>query len=160
MVTLTGMAKGSGMVHPNMATMFGLIASDVVMTAECLHTLLGCAVNHSFNCVTVDGDTSTNDACAIVATQVSGHETISDPASLEAQIFAGALSSLSDDLAEMLARDGEGARDPPDGNSLRRVCCWDSCAGADAATRCWGSMLRLVWWCTGSAGTRCGRRCV
>ena len=76
------------MVHPNMATMFGLIASDVVMTAECLRTLLGYAVNHSFNCVTVDGDTSTNDACAIVATQVSGHETISDPASLEAQIFA------------------------------------------------------------------------
>ena len=67
-VTLTGMAKGSGMIHPNMATMFGLVASDVAMTAECLQTLLGHAVNHSFNCVTVDGDTSTNDACAIVAT--------------------------------------------------------------------------------------------
>ena len=125
-VTLTGMAKGSGMVHPNMATMFGLIASDVVMTAECLHTLLGYAVNHSFNCVTVDGDTSTNDACAIVATQVSGHETISDPASLEAQIFAGALSSLSDDLAEMLARDGEGA------TKFVRVICEDATSDEDA----------------------------
>ena len=125
-VTLTGMAKGSGMVHPNMATMFGLIASDVVMTAECLHTLLGYAVNHSFNCVTVDGDTSTNDACAIVATQVSGHETISDPASLEAQIFADALSSLSDDLAEMLARDGEGA------TKFVRVICEDATSDEDA----------------------------
>ena len=125
-VTLTGMAKGSGMVHPNMATMFGLIASDVVMTAECLQTLLGYAVNHSFNCVTVDGDTSTNDACAIVATQVSGHETISDPVSLEAQIFAGALSSLSDDLAEMLARDGEGA------TKFVRVICEDATSDEDA----------------------------
>ncbi|NCV52178.1 MAG: bifunctional ornithine acetyltransferase/N-acetylglutamate synthase, partial [Gammaproteobacteria bacterium] len=68
-VTLTGMAKGSGMIHPNMATMFGLIASDVVMSSACLQVLLKQAVNHSFNCVTVDGDTSTNDACAIVATQ-------------------------------------------------------------------------------------------
>ncbi len=125
-VTLTGMAKGSGMVHPHMATMFGLIASDVVMTAECLHTLLGYAVNHSFNCVTVDGDTSTNDACAIVATQVSGHEIISDPASLEAQIFASALSSLSDDLAEMLARDGEGA------TKFVRVICEDATSDEDA----------------------------
>jgi glutamate N-acetyltransferase/amino-acid N-acetyltransferase len=108
-VTLTGMAKGSGMIHPNMATMFGLIASDVAMTAECLQILLGHAVNQSFNCVTVDGDTSTNDACAIVATQMAGHETICDPASSEAQIFASALSALADDLAEMLARDGEGA---------------------------------------------------
>ncbi|CAI8308765.1 MAG: bifunctional glutamate N-acetyltransferase/amino-acid acetyltransferase ArgJ [Litorivicinaceae bacterium] len=125
-VTLTGMAKGSGMIHPNMATMFGLIASDVVMTAECLHTLLGYAVNHSFNCVTVDGDTSTNDACAIVATQVSGHETISDPASLEAQIFASALSILADDLAEMLARDGEGA------TKFVRVICEDAASDEDA----------------------------
>ena len=125
-VTLTGMAKGSGMVHPHMATMFGLIASDVVMTAECLHTLLGYAVNHSFNCVTVDGDTSTNDACAIVATQVSGHEIISDPASLEAQIFASALSSLADDLAEMLARDGEGA------TKFVRVICEDATSDEDA----------------------------
>ena len=125
-VTLTGMAKGSGMIHPNMATMFGLIASDVVMTAECLQTLLGYAVNHSFNCVTVDGDTSTNDACAIVATQVSGHEIISDPASLEAQIFASALSSLSDDLAEMLARDGEGA------TKFVRVICEDATSDEDA----------------------------
>ena len=108
-VSLTGMAKGSGMIHPNMATMFGLIASDVVMTAGCLHVLLTRTVNHSFNCVTVDGDTSTNDVCAIVATKKAGHALIENPDSQEAQIFASALSALADDLAEMLARDGEGA---------------------------------------------------
>jgi glutamate N-acetyltransferase/amino-acid N-acetyltransferase len=108
-VSLTGVAKGSGMIHPNMATMFGLIASDVVMEADCLQVLLTRAVNHSFNCVTVDGDTSTNDVCAIVATQQAGHAVIDNPDSQDAQIFALALSALSDDLAEMLARDGEGA---------------------------------------------------
>ena len=108
-VSLTGVAKGSGMIHPNMATMFGLIASDVVMEADCLQVLLTRAVNHSFNCVTVDGDTSTNDVCAIVATQQAGHAVIENPDSQDAQIFASALSALSDDLAEMLARDGEGA---------------------------------------------------
>jgi len=125
-VTLTGMAKGSGMIHPNMATMFGLIASDVVMTAECLQALLGHAVNHSFNCVTVDGDTSTNDACAIVATQTAGHPVITDPASPEAQVFARALSALADDLAEMLARDGEGA------TKFVRVICADATSDEDA----------------------------
>ena len=125
-VTLTGIAKGSGMIHPNMATMFGLIASDVVMTAECLQALLGHAVNHSFNCVTVDGDTSTNDACAIVATQTAGHPVITDPASPEAQVFARALSALADDLAEMLARDGEGA------TKFVRVICADATSDEDA----------------------------
>ena len=125
-VTLTGMAKGSGMIHPNMATMFGLIASDVVMTGECLQTLLKHAVNHSFNCITVDGDTSTNDACAIVATQTAGHEIITDPVSPDAQIFAGVLSALADDLAEMLARDGEGA------TKFVRVICEDATSDEDA----------------------------
>jgi len=114
------------MIHPNMATMFGLIASDVVMTAECLQALLGHAVNHSFNCVTVDGDTSTNDACAIVATQTAGHPVITDPASPEAQVFARALSALADDLAEMLARDGEGA------TKFVRVICADATSDEDA----------------------------
>jgi len=125
-VTLTGMAKGSGMIHPNMATMFGLIASDIVMSSACLQVLLKQAVNHSFNCVTVDGDTSTNDACAIVATQTANHEIITDPASPEAQVFASALSALADDLAEMLARDGEGA------TKFVRVICEDATSDEDA----------------------------
>ena len=127
-VTLTGMAKGSGMIHPNMATMFGLIASDVVMSSTCLQALLEQAVNHSFNCVTVDGDTSTNDACAIVATQTANHEIITDPASAEAQVFASALSALADDLAEMLARDGEGA------TKFVRVICEDATSDEHAHT--------------------------
>ena len=75
------------MIHPNMATMFGLIASDVVMEADCLQVLLGRAVNHSFNCVTVDGDTSTNDVCAIVATKQAGHAVIENPDSQEARFL-------------------------------------------------------------------------
>ena len=125
-VTLTGMAKGSGMIHPNMATMFGLIASDVVMSAECLQSILAGSVNHSFNCVTVDGDTSTNDACALVATQTAGHRLIDDPQSPDAEQFARALSDLCDDLAEMLARDGEGA------TKFVRVICEEALNDSDA----------------------------
>ena len=127
-VTLTGMAKGSGMIHPNMATMFGLIASDVVMSAECLQSILAGSVQHSFNCVTVDGDTSTNDTCALVATQTAGHRLIDDPKSPDAQQFASALSDLCDDLAEMLARDGEGA------TKFVRVICEEALNDSDAHT--------------------------
>ncbi len=127
-VTLTGMAKGSGMIHPNMATMFGLIASDVVMSAECLQSILAGSVRHSFNCVTVDGDTSTNDACALVATQTAGHRLIDDPKSPDAQQFASALSDLCDDLSEMLARDGEGA------TKFVRVICEEAVSDSDAHT--------------------------
>jgi glutamate N-acetyltransferase/amino-acid N-acetyltransferase len=127
-VTLTGMAKGSGMIHPNMATMFGLIASDVVMSADCLQSILAGSVRHSFNCVTVDGDTSTNDACALVATQTAGHRLIDDPKSPDAQQFASALSDLCDDLAEMLARDGEGA------TKFVRVICEEAVSDSDAHT--------------------------
>lgn len=109
LVTLTGMAKGSGMIHPNMATMFGLIATDARISADCLQLALEHAVGHSFNCVTVDGDTSTNDACALVATQQAQHVVIEDPHSEAFTCFQDALSLLCDDLAEMLARDGEGA---------------------------------------------------
>ena len=108
-VTLTGMAKGSGMIHPNMATMFGLLATDARISAACLQQALQTAVDHSFNCVTVDGDTSTNDACALVATQQATHTAIDDIHSEAFQTFQKALSQLCDDLAEMLARDGEGA---------------------------------------------------
>ncbi len=108
-VTVTGMAKGSGMIHPNMATMFGLLMTDASVAPDVLQTLLARAVNHSFNCVTVDGDTSTNDACALVATGRAGHAPITSADSPEAGVLQTALSSLCDDLAEMLARDGEGA---------------------------------------------------
>lgn len=108
-VTLTGMTKGSGMIHPNMATMFGLIVTDAKINAKSLDQALRHAVNHSFNCVTVDGDTSTNDACALVATQQANHPEITTLDSVSGQRFQAALSALCDDLAEELARDGEGA---------------------------------------------------
>ena len=108
-VTLTGMAKGSGMIHPNMATIFGLVVTDAMISRQCLQTLLARAVDHSFNCVTVDGDTSTNDTCAIVATQAVDHSLIEDIDSQQAICFYESLSFLCDDLAEMVARDGEGA---------------------------------------------------
>jgi glutamate N-acetyltransferase/amino-acid N-acetyltransferase len=127
-VTLTGIAKGSGMIHPNMATMFGLVASDVMMSAECLQSILAESVQHSFNCVTVDGDTSTNDVCALVTTQNAGHRPINDPKSPDAQLFASALSDLCDDLAEMLARDGEGA------TKFVRVICEEALNDSDAHT--------------------------
>jgi len=109
LVTLTGMAKGSGMIHPNMATMFGLIATDARISTDCLQWALEHAVGHSFNCITVDGDTSTNDACALVATHQAEHALVDDPDSQDFIDFQHALSVLCDDLAEMLARDGEGA---------------------------------------------------
>lgn len=108
-VTITGMTKGSGMIHPNMATMFGLLVTDACIDAHCLDQALRGAVQHSFNCVTVDGDTSTNDACALVSTRRAGHPEITDLNSLAGQIFQSALDGLCDDLAEELARDGEGA---------------------------------------------------
>lgn len=108
-VSLSGMAKGSGMIHPNMATMFGLIMTDASVAPDVLQTLLGRAVDHSFNCVTVDGDTSTNDACVVAATGHAQHARITDPRSEAAQVLQAALDVLCDDLAEMLARDGEGA---------------------------------------------------
>lgn len=108
-VTITGMAKGSGMIHPNMATMFGLLMTDAHVAPDALQILLQRAVDHSFNCVTVDGDTSTNDACAIAATGHAGHTLITDADSEAGQTLQAALSVLCDDLAEMLARDGEGA---------------------------------------------------
>lgn len=108
-VTLVGMAKGSGMIHPNMATMFGLLATDACVDHSALQQMLERAVATSFNCVTVDGDTSTNDACALVAT---GHEQgvrITDADSPAGVAFQTALTVLCEDLAEQLARDGEGA---------------------------------------------------
>ncbi|MDC1208769.1 bifunctional glutamate N-acetyltransferase/amino-acid acetyltransferase ArgJ [Litorivicinus sp.] len=108
-VSLTGMAKGSGMIHPDMATMFGLIMTDVAISSDCLNSALKKAVGHSFNCITVDGDTSTNDVCAVAATGKAGNPMITDIKSPDGFLFQSALSALCDDLAEMLARDGEGA---------------------------------------------------
>ena len=107
-VVLTGICKGSGMIHPNMATMLAFIATDAKISRALLQTLLARAVDQTFNCITVDGDTSTNDACVLLA---SGHSAIEikDEQSHESRLFFDALLSLCSELAEAIVRDGEGA---------------------------------------------------
>ncbi|MFO8004129.1 bifunctional glutamate N-acetyltransferase/amino-acid acetyltransferase ArgJ [Thioalkalivibrio sp.] len=105
-ITLTGIAKGSGMIHPDMATMLAFIGTDARIDAALLQELLGHAGDRSFNAITVDGDTSTNDALVCMASGASGVE-IKTAADRDG--FAAALDSLCLELAEAIVRDGEGA---------------------------------------------------
>jgi glutamate N-acetyltransferase/amino-acid N-acetyltransferase len=104
-VTVTGMSKGSGMIHPNMATMLGYIATDAAIAQPLLQQIVSVAANRSFNCITVDGDTSTNDALMLIATGKSG-VSINDSnlAAMQAVVTEVAIS-----LAQAIVRDGEGA---------------------------------------------------
>ena len=104
-ITITGIAKGSGMIKPDMATMLGYVATDAAVDAELLHRALRLANEKSFNRITVDGDTSTNDAVILVATGSSG-VTI-DEASFDQ--FVSQLKTVFIDLAQAIIRDGEGA---------------------------------------------------
>ncbi|QCU90619.1 bifunctional glutamate N-acetyltransferase/amino-acid acetyltransferase ArgJ [Thiomicrorhabdus sediminis] len=108
-ITITGMAKGSGMIHPNMATMLGFVATDAKISQPCLDKALLDAVNKSFNRITVDGDTSTNDACTLTATQQADMATIDDINSTAYQQFAAEIEMVMVELAQMIIRDGEGA---------------------------------------------------
>ena len=108
-VTLTGIAKGAGMIRPNMATMLGFVATDACIGADLLQTLTRRAADASFNRITVDGDTSTNDCFVTLATQAAGHAPLTDADSPEARTFAAALDSLAIELAQAIVRDGEGA---------------------------------------------------
>ncbi|MDR3341668.1 MAG: bifunctional glutamate N-acetyltransferase/amino-acid acetyltransferase ArgJ [Treponema sp.] len=108
-VRLGGMVKGSGMIHPNMATMLAIITTDACITRNALDQALKRAVKHSFNRVTVDGDTSTNDMILVMANGAGGNPAINDPASPDFDIFALALEQLCVTLARAMARDGEGA---------------------------------------------------
>jgi glutamate N-acetyltransferase/amino-acid N-acetyltransferase len=105
---LVGMSKGSGMIQPNMATMLGFIATDAVISCEMLDGMLRTAVNQSFNRITVDGDTSTNDAVTLTATGQS--DFVISPTDREAALaFQAALTELATELAQDIIRDGEGA---------------------------------------------------
>lgn len=108
-VTVTGIAKGSGMIHPNMATMLAYIATDAPVCSTLLQTLLNTAVAASFNRITVDGDTSTNDACVLISSGRSGHELIDDESSEAAKVLASAIKAVAVELAQAIVRDGEGA---------------------------------------------------
>ncbi len=107
-VTITGVAKGSGMIHPNMATMLGYVATDAAISQMALNALIDYAVNQSFNCITVDGDTSTNDSFIMMATGQSGIAEIGlDSADYIA--LRDAMTEVSILLAQAIVRDGEGA---------------------------------------------------
>lgn len=109
LVTLNGIAKGSGMIHPNMATMLGFAATDAKISQACLDQALKSAVAVSFNRITVDGDTSTNDACTLTATQLADMPEITDVDSEAYHCFYQALEAMMIELAQMIVRDGEGA---------------------------------------------------
>jgi glutamate N-acetyltransferase/amino-acid N-acetyltransferase len=109
-VTLSGIAKGSGMIEPNMATMLSYIFTDAAIERDTLQRMLNAAVDTSFNCITVDSDTSTSDTCLLFATGQAGHTLIADMASPEGRKFTAALESLMKDLAQQIIRDGEGAQ--------------------------------------------------
>lgn len=106
-VTVTGIAKGAGMICPDMATMLAFIATDAAIDAALLPAVHTQAVENSFNRITVDGDTSTNDACVLVATGASGVEVKGN--SLDYQEFITALESVYLQLAHAIVRDAEGA---------------------------------------------------
>ncbi|MEQ1742551.1 MAG: bifunctional glutamate N-acetyltransferase/amino-acid acetyltransferase ArgJ [Candidatus Nitrotoga sp.] len=108
-VTITGMAKGSGMIHPNMATMLGYIATDAAVAQPLLQQLAAHACDASFNCITVDGDTSTNDALMVIATGMSGAEAIIDEKSSAFSQLQAAVTDVAILLAQAIVRDGEGA---------------------------------------------------
>ncbi len=108
-ITLTGISKGAGMIKPNMATMLGFIATDAAIAPELLDALVAQVADVSFNCITIDGDTSTNDSFIVMATGKAGNALISDAHSAEAQAFAQALTGLAQQLAQAIVRDGEGA---------------------------------------------------
>lgn len=108
-VTVTGIAKGAGMIRPNMATMLGFLATDACIAPELLPALAKALADASFNRVTVDGDTSTNDSFVVVATQKAGHAPVTDLSSAEGQALQAAMAEVARTLAHAIVRDGEGA---------------------------------------------------
>ncbi|KAJ7526439.1 hypothetical protein O6H91_16G006800 [Diphasiastrum complanatum] len=108
-VKLGGMAKGSGMIHPNMATMLSVVTCDASIEASVWRTMLLTAVNRSFNQITVDGDTSTNDTVIALSSGLCGGTLINDIATTEAHQLQNALDAVLQGLAKSVAWDGEGA---------------------------------------------------
>ncbi|WP_296862953.1 bifunctional glutamate N-acetyltransferase/amino-acid acetyltransferase ArgJ [Thermosyntropha sp.] len=108
-VRIGAIAKGSGMIHPNMATMLAFIATDANISSRCLQKLLSSSADVSYNMISVDRDTSTNDMAIIMANGLAGNELIDDENSPEFKEFKKALNYINITLAKMIARDGEGA---------------------------------------------------
>ncbi len=106
-VTITGISKGSGMIRPDMATMLAYVATDARVDGAVLQQVLNTAVRYSFNRITVDGDTSTNDSCMLVATGASAVEVV--VGSTDFELFRAAVTEVCEILAQAIVRDGEGA---------------------------------------------------
>jgi len=107
-VTIGGMAKGSGMIHPNMATMLGVVTTDLAISKELLQEAISENVKHTFNMISVDRDTSTNDSLLILANGMAGNKEISEK-DADYESFCQALNIVTTDLAKKMAADGEGA---------------------------------------------------
>jgi glutamate N-acetyltransferase/amino-acid N-acetyltransferase len=108
-ISITGIAKGSGMIHPNMATMLGYIATDAAVSQVLLQQMVKQASDASFNCITVDGDTSTNDALMLIASGASAAPAITDVNSADFAQLQTAVTEVATLLAQSIVRDGEGA---------------------------------------------------
>jgi glutamate N-acetyltransferase/amino-acid N-acetyltransferase len=108
-VTLTGIAKGAGMIHPDMATMLGFIACDAAVGQAALEAIIRDAADSSFNAITVDGDTSTNDSFVVIATGKAGNAEIAAPDGADFRALRDAIGAIAIELAQAIVRDGEGA---------------------------------------------------
>jgi glutamate N-acetyltransferase/amino-acid N-acetyltransferase len=108
-VHVTGISKGAGMIRPNMATMLGFVATDAAIEPALLQPLVEAAADRSFNCITIDGDTSTNDAFVLIATRRAGHAPITSLDTPAGRALADAVFAVATDLAQAIVRDGEGA---------------------------------------------------
>ena len=108
-VTITGISKGAGMIRPNMATMLGFVATDAVIAPALMQALVSEAADASFNRITIDGDTSTNDSFVLIATHQAGHQEITSLASDDGQRLRDAVIAVAQQLAQAIVRDGEGA---------------------------------------------------
>ena len=107
--TMTGISKGAGMIRPNMATMLGYVATDVPISRKLVQQLLKTTVNVSFNRITIDGDTSTNDSCIFVATGQAGGTEITSVDDARYTVVLDVLTRVMKRLAQLIVRDGEGA---------------------------------------------------
>ena len=128
-VCIGAMAKGSGMIHPNMATMLAFITTDAAISSKCLKKLIKDSSSLSYNMISVDRDTSTNDMAVIMANGLAGNSCIEDENSPDYKLFKEALDYVNIFLAKMIARDGEGAsklievqvKNAADEDSARRI---------------------------------------
>jgi len=108
-VTITGISKGAGMIRPNMATMLGFMATDARIDPALIQPLARLLADASFNRVTIDGDTSTNDSFVVIATQKAAHATITSLESADGRALVAAMQNVARQLAQAIVRDGEGA---------------------------------------------------